>query len=369
MGNWSELPLEIILMISVRIDNPFDLIHYRSVCSSWRSSSLLTFRPVPSLRCPVPPDAGGDDCYISRSRVYLIKSLSSVPFQFWLFKLLEEENGELALHILFSTRTSSVWGCSYPSLSLDLLNSQVVELAQEHVACYTSWCDLFDDDFANKEGKNIGFMQLDAENKEFMIMRRISIQGLGMYRSFDKCWTEIEIEPDRFLEAVASYNGLFYAIDSTGVMIVVKPSLEVNSFQRSRPCDKTRKRWLAKLEEKLLLVEICTESQKEYLTPKLLAEKGWFEISELDEKRNDWIQLEDVGGHVLFLDCHCSFSCLPTQIPGFRPNSIIFECLYGSYRHKDFQVFEFGEQGIRSFEDISEYAQLKSSPQWIISNG
>ncbi|EFH50421.1 hypothetical protein ARALYDRAFT_910422 [Arabidopsis lyrata subsp. lyrata] len=357
MGNWSELPLEIIHMISVRIDNPFDLIHYRSVCSSWRSSSLLTFRPVPSLRCPVPPDAGGDDCYISRSRVYLIKSLSSVPFQFWLFKLLEEENG-LALHILFSRRTFSVWGCSYPSLSLDLLNSQVIELAQEHVACYTSWCDLFDDDFANKEGKSIGFMQLDAENKEFIILRRLSIQGLGMYRSFDKCWTEIEIEPDRFLEAVASYNGLFYAIDSTGVMIVVKPSLEVNSFHRSRPCDKTRKRWLAKLEEKLLLVEICTESQKEYLTPKLLAEKGWFEISELDEKRNDWIQVEDVGGHVLFLDCHCSFSCLPTQIPGFRPNSIIFECLYGSYRHKDFQVFEFGEQGIRSFEDISEYAQL-----------
>ncbi|XP_019084238.1 PREDICTED: putative F-box/kelch-repeat protein At5g24040 [Camelina sativa] len=131
MGNWSELPPEIIHIISVRVDNPFDLIHFRSVCSWWRSSSLPTFRPIPSLRCPLPPDVGGcgDDCHILRSRVYLIKSLSHVPHRFWLFKLQDEENGELALQSLFSRTTSSEWGCSYPSLSLDLLNSQVTELA------------------------------------------------------------------------------------------------------------------------------------------------------------------------------------------------------------------------------------------------
>lgn len=67
-----------------------------------------------------------------------------------LFKLQEEENGELDLQCLFDRRASSDWGSSYPSLSLDLLNSQVIELAQEHVACYTSWCDLFDEGFASK---------------------------------------------------------------------------------------------------------------------------------------------------------------------------------------------------------------------------
>lgn len=87
-------------------------------------------------------------------------------------------------------------------------------------------------------------MQLDAGNKEFMILGRLSFQGLGMYRSFEKRWTEIETTPGPFPEAMASFKGKFYAIYHSGVTKVVKPSLEVNSFQRSRPCDKTRKRWV-----------------------------------------------------------------------------------------------------------------------------
>nr|VDD00524.1 unnamed protein product [Brassica oleracea] len=108
MSGWSELPPEIIHMISLRIDNPFDLIHFRSVCSWWRSCSFQTFRPIPSLRCPLPPDAGGcgDDCHILRSRVYLVTSLSHDPPPFWLFKLQEEENGALALQSLLNRRTS-----------------------------------------------------------------------------------------------------------------------------------------------------------------------------------------------------------------------------------------------------------------------
>lgn len=98
---------------------------------------------------------------------------------------------------------------------------------------------------------------------------------------------------------------------------------------------------------------------------------GWFEVSELNKERNDWIQVEDLGGRVLFVDYHCSFSCLPNQIPGFRPNSIIFKGIFGCYtnQHESYEVFEFGEQGFRSFEDIPEYIRLFPSPPWIFSNG
>ncbi|CAN6847517.1 unnamed protein product [Brassica oleracea] len=92
MWDWSEMLPDIIHMISLKIDNPFDLIHFRSVCSWWRASSLPTFRQIPSLRCPLPPDVGGcgDDCHIVRSRVYLVNSFSCDPPQFCLFKLQEE---------------------------------------------------------------------------------------------------------------------------------------------------------------------------------------------------------------------------------------------------------------------------------------
>ncbi|CAN7132861.1 putative F-box/kelch-repeat protein At5g24040 [Brassica rapa] len=368
MSGWSELPPEIIHMISLRIDNPFDLIHFRSVCSWWRSCSLQTFRPIPSLRCPLPPDAGGcgDDCHILRSRVYLVTSLSHDPPRFWLFKLQEEENGALALQSLLNRRTSSEWGVSYPSLLIDLLNSQVVELVQEHVACYTYWCDLFDGPAGSyKCEQPIGFMRLDGENKEFMALGRLSFQGLGMYRSFEDRWTEIETTSGPFPDGITWFNGQFYVIDTVGVTKVVKPTLEVSSFRRSRPCNKTRKRWFVKAEDKLLLVEMCTRNLEEYRRPHLLAEKGWFEVSELNEERNDWIQMEDVGGRVLFLDDHFSLSCLPNQVPGFKPNSIIFKGVLGYYGH---QVFEFGEQGFILLGDIPEYTQLFPSPSWIVSN-
>ncbi|KAG2319501.1 hypothetical protein Bca4012_054262 [Brassica carinata] len=272
MSGWSELPPEIIHMISLRIDNPFDLIHFRSVCSWWRSCTLQTFRPIPSLRCPLPPDAGGcgDDCHILRSRVYLVTSLSHDPPRFWLFKLQEEENGALALQSLLNRRTSSQRGVSYPSLLIDLLNSQVIELVQEHVACYTYWCDLFDGPGSSKCEQPIGFMRLDGENKEFMALGRLSFQGLGMYRSFEDRWTEIETTSGPFPDGIASFNGQFYVIDTAGVTKVIKPTLELSSFRRSRPCRKTRKRWFVKAEDKLLLVEMCTRNLEEYRRPRMI---------------------------------------------------------------------------------------------------
>ncbi|VVB17412.1 unnamed protein product [Arabis nemorensis] len=146
-----------------------------------------------------------------------------------------------------------------------------------------------------------------------------------MYRSVDERWTDLEITPDSFFEGIVSFKGKFYAIDRhTGKTTVAEPTLEVNTFQRSRPCDKTRKRWLVTSRDKLLLVEMCTKNRYDFHIPNIREKKIWFEISELDEERNDWDQVEDVDGRVLFLEHHCSFSCLASEIPGFRANSIIF---------------------------------------------
>lgn len=173
-----------------------------------------------------------------------------------LFKLQAKENGEVVLHSLFLRRNSSAYGCLYPSLSLDLLNCQIFELAQEHVACYSEWSELFE--CVSKCEERIGFMGLSTENNEYIILGKLSFNGLAMYRSVDKRWTEFEVTPDSFFEGIVPFKGKFYvddkkkkgkfyAIDRTGRTTVVEPTLEVNTFQRSRPCDKTRKRWVRRL--------------------------------------------------------------------------------------------------------------------------
>lgn len=160
-----------------------------------------------------------------------------------MFKLQEKENGEIVLHSLFLRRNSSEYGCLYPSLSLDLLNCQVFELAQEHVACYSEWSEPFE--CAWKGEERIGYLGLGTKENEYMILGKLSFQELAMYRSIDESWTELEITPDSFFEGIVSFKGKFYAIDRrTGKTTVVEPTLEVNTFQRSRPCDKTRQRWV-----------------------------------------------------------------------------------------------------------------------------
>ncbi|KAJ4866281.1 putative F-box/kelch-repeat protein [Raphanus sativus] len=372
MENWSELPSEIIYSISLRIDNLFDLIHFRSVCSFWRSSSLLKLRPTTAPKCPLPVDSGayGDGCHVSSSRVYLVKSSSdhNGP-RYWLFKLRETENGDIVLSNFFERSY-----CRYvnPPFSLDLLRCQVIELAQEHVACYT-WSDGFQNLF-QEEGR-IGFMSLDADNNEFMVLGNSIFPAPTVYRSTDERWTELQITyPDAILEAIVSYKSKFYAIDVTGRTIVVEPTyLQVTTFQQSRPCDKkTRKRWLLNSGDKVLLVEMWSESHANFSIPDIREEKIWFQVSELDVERRDWNQVEDVDGRVLFLGQYCSFSCLATEIQGFRGNSIIFPDLWGltnSIEHESIHVYEFSEQGVSSVEDIPEYVELFPFPtDWVISN-
>ncbi|CAL9231364.1 unnamed protein product [Arabidopsis halleri] len=314
MVKWSELPPEILHSISLKIDNPFDLIHFRLVFFEIRQGHMF-------LKCNCPRG----DCHILSSRVYLLKSPNRDQITFWRFSMEAKENGEVVLHSLFLRGNSSPYGCLYPSLSLDLLNCQIFELAQEHVACYNEWSELFE--CISKYEERIGFMG--------------SSHSVTIYRSVDNLWTELEITFDSFLEGIVPFKGKFYAIDRIGKTTVVKPTLEVNTFQRSRPCDKTRKLWLVISGDKLILVEMYTKSRYDFHIPNIREKNIWFEISELNEERNDWDQVEDMDGRVLFLEHYCTFSCLATEIPGFRANSIIFMDLWGgsnSYEHESILV-------------------------------
>lgn len=237
--------------ISLRIDNSFDLIHFRSVCSSWRSSSIL-FRPKTSLRCPllVYSSGYGDDRYILSRSVYLLKSSDLNGPRYWLFKLQEKENGDIVLHSLFLRRNTDEYRCSYPTFSLDLLRCQVFELAQEHLAC-SEPCE------GKVEGR-IGFMSLDAENNEFMVLGRLPFKGPAVYRSIDGSWTELQITQPVSFEGIVSYKSKFYAIDLTGRTIVVEPTLQLHTFQRSRPSYKTRKRWVRRLKPFISLLGLLS---------------------------------------------------------------------------------------------------------------
>lgn len=171
-----------------------------------------------------------------------------------LFKLQEKENGDIVLHSLFLRRNTDEDRYSYPTFSLDLLRCQVFELAQEHVACYSEWSEPCE----GKVERRIGFMSLDAESNEFMVLGRLPFKGPAVYRSIDGRWTELQITQPVSFEGIVSYKSKFYAIDLTGRTIVVEPTLQLHTFQRSRPSYKARKRWVRRLKTFISLLGLLS---------------------------------------------------------------------------------------------------------------
>ncbi|XP_010550540.1 PREDICTED: putative F-box/kelch-repeat protein At5g24040 [Tarenaya hassleriana] len=374
MGDWSELPQELLHLIAQRIDNCFDLIHFRSVCSTWRSHTPPRIRDVSLLQCPLPPDEGGfgDDCHMSKRRVYLLKWPSGDRHRYCLLKLREEENGELVPQNLFEMRCSNEYKMEYPRVSFDLLNCQVTELECEHMACYTEWFEPFECQFKAEE--KVGFIRLGGGNEDFAVFGRLSFKRLAMFRSVDKCWTILD-PAQRDYEETALFNGKFYTVDFSGKTTVVKkPYQEVSFFKMSRPLGKakTMKRRLIRSGNELLLVELWMESlnYREWGKPER-RKKIRVKICKLDEEKEEWDEVEDLGDRVLFLAYPSSFSCLASDIPVIKGNSVFFMEFWGESRdsHDCILVFELAEQSVRSVKDIPAYVELFQSPAgWVISN-
>ena len=69
--NWSELPPELLSTIGNHLDASIDVLRFRSVCNSWRSS----ISPCSSTDLPLPlkfpcPFASGEDAFLSENNIY-----------------------------------------------------------------------------------------------------------------------------------------------------------------------------------------------------------------------------------------------------------------------------------------------------------
>ncbi|KAK2386300.1 hypothetical protein QL285_060213 [Trifolium repens] len=76
MADWSQLPTELLQLISEKINSEFYLLRFRSVCSTWRRSSIPNFPHNNPLSFKLPPlflDNNGGICYLVKHTIFLIK--------------------------------------------------------------------------------------------------------------------------------------------------------------------------------------------------------------------------------------------------------------------------------------------------------
>ena len=108
--DWSDLPKDLLNLISQRIYDEVDLIRFQSVCSTWRSSSVPNHHPIspfkfPLLKFPFLSDPNDIDtinnnsntsfCYLSKQNIFLIEPPQEQPLlRPWLIKVGQNAHGQ-----------------------------------------------------------------------------------------------------------------------------------------------------------------------------------------------------------------------------------------------------------------------------------
>jgi hypothetical protein len=102
-AGWSELPIELLNLISERLDDKIDIIRFRSICSTWRSSTIPNHHH--HLPFKLPRSKQLSFVYLSKCSHFLIKPSPQTQQQQeqtlvrhpWLIQISKNTTGKLQL--------------------------------------------------------------------------------------------------------------------------------------------------------------------------------------------------------------------------------------------------------------------------------
>ncbi|XVF76377.1 hypothetical protein PTKIN_Ptkin13bG0261700 [Pterospermum kingtungense] len=277
MADWTQLPPELLALLANCLDTRFDVLRFRSVCSSWRASVPPKLYPLP---INLPPQTKG-----------------SVKFSL----------GDIMIDTIFLVRCPATAACRV----LDSTNFQVIELDHQFVV-------LSPNGYRNQFIDKVSFLWSNTNTNDFMMLTPVNRQDLYMVSSI---WgkTESIILQTRTsgveFKDIISFNDKFYAIDGQGKTTVVDQSLNL-SFIGSP----TNRKFLVQSGDNLLDVEMIsvpTDSNGGVMVVD-------FRIFRLNEEEQKWDEIEGLGDQILFLGVSQSISASASEFYGVKGNLIFF---------------------------------------------
>ncbi|KAK2440310.1 F-box protein SKIP23 [Trifolium repens] len=366
--DWSELPIELLNLISQRFDIELDLIRFRSVCSTWRSSSIPNHYHILPFKYPYPvtfpnkrntlfnPRNRGTSSsrHISKQNVYLIKPSPQQQQQQqqqenqtllrpWLIRTSQTSHDKTKLFHPLLTNTNSV-AISFTQL-LDFSKFSVLQLRTNFITnipyivpeklvaitCHGkkplvlgTWASISPPPHGN-----------DDENVNWKLIPDISI------KYGDLCL----------------YNGVAYAVDNTGRTIMVRPDDDSGVQLVAEPLiGGGNIKFLVESDGDLLLVDVYDSRLK-------------IDLFKLNEKEKKWVKFTSLGDRVLFLGLVCSFSASASDLCVRKGNCVIFMdnifkgCMYDPHVSR---IFHLDQARVSPLSDYPEYFNLFSPPEWIV---
>ncbi|KAL4303576.1 hypothetical protein GQ457_10G024880 [Hibiscus cannabinus] len=369
MADWSQLPPELLLLIGKRLEVRFDVLRFRSVCSSWRSS---VSPKVDHFLLPTYLPSGyryyGDDyrIRISRNTCYLIRlsdcDRSQAP-TCWLVKISDGAD-RLKMQLLdpFSDYNAKSLPENFPKV-LDLANFQVFELDHAYIGHFKAErvhpLASIDRDYWTK----VVWLQSCTDDNDLIILT--SFWCLAAMRSGDEEWTLLENV--KGVDDIISFNGKFYVAEREGRTIVIDQSLNISFLGCVGSGRRRGRKYLVRSVDDLLAVEMLHDTYQE--DPITLCDQklAGFKVFKMNEEEHKWEEMESLRDRIVFLSDRQAISAPASEFCWGKGNLIFFHSTCFPTRGH-VCVFDLETGTASPLENCPAYSNLFwPPPQWVTS--
>ncbi|AES58690.2 hypothetical protein MtrunA17_Chr1g0146401 [Medicago truncatula] len=363
--DWSELPNDLLNLISQLFDNKIDLNSFRSICSNWRSASIPNqHRNIFTLQFPLfrPPfnidsiNNISEFRNLSKHGFFLIKPPQVGRHRRpWLFRITQNSTGKIQFHDPLLRR--GLHSSSDP-VFFDFNKFSLLHLATNFICIDEQMklpISLTDMSFRNPT-KAIAVTS--HGNKPIILGTFACSRGCPVvFKCGDENWKAIP-NMSAYFGDICVFKGRPYAVDNTGRTVTVELGPEDSTVQlvAQSLVGGGDIKFLVESDSDLLLADVY---QRRFDAPD---EHIRINVFKLNEKEKKWVKLANIGDRVLFLGWLCSFSVSASDLCVRKRNCvIIMDNIFNRYCKTSFLDLDDGR--VLDLSSYPKYSKLFRTPR------
>ncbi|KAI6671569.1 hypothetical protein NL676_006454 [Syzygium grande] len=358
---WSDLPPEILSMIGKRLDARMDVLRFRSVCSSFRSSIPPPRRDASRFPFPIPHlQSASSSVILCKSSVCVLETpggasdsgAPSPPRTRWLVKLQESSlGGDVQLLSLFSQRRITYLPRNFPKV-IDSLESRVVEICREYRLEYST-SGIVPGVRKVVVSPDCVWTDLDEPG----VYSIVEDGRLACWKYGDENWTYLDDQHGCSYDDIIVYEGKVCVVDWSGAVLLIDSSFRTQKFSPSICSDGGGGscgdcKHLVVSGGDLYVVDryfggnlgrFDIDAFMDDFPYPSFNETFNFRVYRLDRQCGEWAEVKSLGNMAFFLSKNCSYAISMHELGGCNGNCIYFT----ENTDSDVNVFSLEDRSIK----------------------
>ncbi|ESQ46473.1 hypothetical protein EUTSA_v10000198mg [Eutrema salsugineum] len=322
--DWIQLPEELLCIITKKLDNCFDVVHARSVCSLWRStfpypSCLLR----PSYSFPTFgkfPYVSKKLCTLEKVPLFLFRVQTPLVADKFLLGGVGRDKSEDHMNMMLPSPIQCSVKVEIPGSDPTLMNihdSQIFPLGHQYrmIGWYPN--------SRTTKYRGVAFLPLNKNGSEFVVLLNYT-NDLLMLRSDEMRWMCLKETSEASCVDLVSFRGRFYATFLNGDIFAFDPYSLIRTPMMPVPDRRSCHHLVQSGDDELFLVGRFNPFPESDV---INFNRFICIVSRLDEKAGEWVVVSDLGDRVFFIGQVGNVCCLAKELPdgcGLSKNSIVF---------------------------------------------